>query len=139
MNLLLDKIHHHLKYHPFEKKATAQQRNFPEKRIFFAKKSVSEEADAGNALVETFLTAEDVDLDTQIIQRHVAAVESGDAHGIFFGGDDHIGAGGFGLIYEVDDLLLGIAVVVGEVIGQDEFCAELFQKAFKTVRSGDRT
>ena len=36
-NLLLNKIHHHLKYHSFGKKATAEQIILPEKRIFLEK------------------------------------------------------------------------------------------------------
>ena len=61
----------------------------------------------------------------------------GDADGIFFGGDHHFRAGSFGSIDKVNDFLLSIAVVIGEVVFGDEFSTELFEEVFETFRAGD--
>ena len=59
------------------------------------------------------------------------------ADGIFFGSYHHFCTGSFSSIDKVDDLLLSIAVVVGEVVFGDKFCTELFEEVFKTFRAGD--
>ena len=59
------------------------------------------------------------------------------AYGIFFGGDHHVSSGSFGGVDKVDDLLRGVAVMVGEVVFGDEFRTELFEEVFKTFRAGD--
>ena len=61
----------------------------------------------------------------------------GDADGIFFGSYHHFCTGSFSRVDKVDDLLLSIAVVVGEVVFGDKFCTELFEEVFKTFRSCD--
>ena len=90
-----------------------------------------------NALLETFAAAQDVDLDAQKVEGHVAPVQLGDPDRVLFGGDDHFGPGGLGLIDEVDDLLLGVAVVVGVVVGEDQLRPQFPQKALETGRAGD--
>ena len=81
------------------------------------------ETDSGNALVKTFTAAQDVDLDPKVVKRHVATVQLRNPDRILLGGHDELRPRRLRLIDEIDDLLLGLAVVVGGVVAQHQFGA----------------
>ena len=90
-------------------------------------------------MFKTFPAAENVDLDTQEIQGDITTVELGNPDSILFGCDDHFSSGFFGLIDEIDHLLLGVAVVVGIVVGQNQLCPQFFKKSLKAPGTCDST
>jgi hypothetical protein len=69
-----------------------------------------------------------------------AALKQADAMGArayTSGSDVYFGSGGFGLIYEIEDLLFGIAVVIGIACGMYDVGAIVFEECFKTFGFGD--
>lgn len=71
------------------------------------------EADAGNEFLKVFGAAEQLNFDAQVVHGNVTAFHPGQADGVFFGGDDGVGAPVAAVVDEVQNFLLGVAVVVG--------------------------
>ena len=94
----------------------------------------SDKTDTGNALVETFLSAQNVNLHPQKLNVNVAAVKARHADGVLFRGDDQFGSGGFRIVDKVDHLLLAVAVVVGKMTLQNQFAAEFLKEKLKARR-----
>jgi hypothetical protein len=58
--------------------------------------------------------AQDFDFHAHEINGQIAAVQLGEADGVFLGGDDDMGLAFYAAIDGVEDFLLGEAVVIGE-------------------------
>lgn len=95
------------------------------------------EADLSDTIAEIFGAFEDFDFDAHEVDREVAAVEFGEADGVFLGGDDEVGLAFDATVDDVEDFLLSEPVVVGEAFGVDEFAAEFAEAVFETFGLGD--
>src|ERR1035438_274635 len=94
----------------------------------------STEADFAHAILEVVGPAEDLDLDAHEVDRQVTAVNLGEADGVLLRGDDRLGLLLLAAVDDVEDFLLGKAVVVRELARIDQFAAELDQALLEALR-----
>lgn len=81
--------------------------------------------------------AQQFDFHPQEINRNIHPLDFGQAHGVLFGGDDGAGAMVAGLVDQVNNFLLGVAVMVGETLAIFEPAALPPDFVFKTFGDGD--
>ena len=86
---------------------------------------------SGDALIEVFLSAEDIDFDAEELNINIAAIEARHADGVFFSRDDEFGACCFCIVDEVDEFLLTVAMVIRIVAFENEISAEVFKESFE--------
>jgi hypothetical protein len=98
---------------------------------------VSVQTDFAHAIVKVLRAAEDFDFHAHEIDRQVAAVNFREAHGVLLGGDDEFRLPFLGAVDDVEDFLLGEAVVVGEPFAVDQFGAQFDQALLEALRLGD--
>ena len=98
---------------------------------------ISYEAYTGDALVETFPSAYDVNLDSHEEHWDVSAVESRNSHRVLLSRHDDFDTRLLGIVDEVNNFLLGISVVIGIVMFVNYFCTCPFKKSLETFRARD--
>ena len=91
------------------------------------------EADFADAILKVFGAAEDFDFDAHEINRQIAPIDFGKAHGVLLRGDDSFGKFFFAAIDGFDDFELGEAMVVGKLPRIYQLCAELNQAFFEAL------
>lgn len=94
-------------------------------------------ADFFDALVETGGTGDDFYFHAEVVNIDVTAVQLGEADGIFLCGDDEFGAPVLAAVDDVQDFLLGVAVMVGKAFRINELGSQGDQAFFETFRLGD--
>ena len=107
------------------------------KREKKTKRTKLNKTDSGNALIEIFLPAENIDFDAKELNINITSIEAGHADGIFFCCDNEFSACGFCIVNKIDQFLLTVSMVVREMAFKHEDSAEVFEETFETGRIGD--
>jgi len=97
----------------------------------------SAETDFSDAILKVVGAADNLDFDAHEINRQVAPVNFGEAHGVFLGGDDGVGLAFLAAVDDVENFLLGEAVMIGKAFGINQFRAEFlpgFARNFPVAR-----
>src|SRR5580658_93635 len=76
--------------------------------------------DFGDCVIKVLRAGDDADFHPQVVNGNVAAVNLRKAHGVFFCREDRGRAVLEAAVDHVDDLLLGVAMVVGVALGVDD-------------------
>ena len=95
---------------------------------------ILQETNTGNTLVKVFLTAENINFDTQKENRNVKTVKARHTHCIFFRRHDHFRTRRFCIIDKINHFLLAVPVMVRKVTFQHQFRAVLQQEGIETCR-----
>ena len=114
-----------------EKPPTKNRENKTEKRTKLNK------TDSGDALIEIFLPAENIDFDAKELNINITSIKAGHADGIFFCCDNEFSACGFCIVNKIDQFLLTVSMVVREMAFEHEDSSEVFEEAFETGWIGD--
>ncbi len=88
-------------------------------------------------MLPALLTAKDIDLDAEVIDRQFQILELGEADGVFLGGEDGIDVPPDAAPDEARNFAGGKAVVIGKVPGKLDLRAEVAQGFLKAVGLGD--
>ena len=94
-------------------------------------------ADAGYAMLPTFVTAQDLDFHPQKEDRDVRVCDSGQANGVLLGGDDHFQITADASVNETLDLMFRVTMVIGISLRELDSRALFAQTLFEAVRSGN--
>jgi hypothetical protein len=74
----------------------------------------SAEADLADAILKVFGALEDFYFDAHEIDRQIAAIDFGEAHGVLLRGNDGDGLAFFAAVDRIQDFLLRKTVMIGE-------------------------
>ena len=84
-----------------------------------------------------FVAVEDFDFDPQEVDGDVFFADSGEAHTVFFGGEDGVHAALGATAEEPGNVALREAMVIDEMLGELNACSELAQAVLEAVRLCD--